>query len=327
MGEFGLIKLLANIVAETKNGQDVSASNLLIGIGDDTAGWKEDGSIQLATVDSLIQDVHFNLNTISWEELGYKAVAVNLSDIAAMGGVPKYCLVSLGLPGEIEVNDIKDLYYGMKGLANQFDVAIAGGNVSSAGKIMITVTVLGNVTGAVALLRSAAVKGDKIAITGYTGLSAAGMRMLKEDLHFTSEASALFRQAHLRPVPRIREGQVLLQHGVRAAIDISDGLVADLKHVCETSKVSALINKESIPIHTMLEAYFPEEHYQLALTGGEDYELLFTAPDYVLENVTRTLSCSIFVIGEIIGGTQGKVSVIDKQGRELSFGQSGWEHF
>ena len=102
LGEFGLIELLADIVDKTKNPQNASWRQLLIGIGDDAAAWQDDGSIQLATTDSLVQDTHFDLNITGWEELGWKAIAVNLSDIAAMGGVPRYALVSLALPGELE---------------------------------------------------------------------------------------------------------------------------------------------------------------------------------------------------------------------------------
>ena len=143
LGEFGLIELLADIVDKTKNPQNASWRKLLIGIGDDAAAWQDDGSIQLATTDSLVQDTHFDLNITGWEELGWKAIAVNLSDIAAMGGVPRYALVSLALPGELETDSLAGLYQGMAHIANEFGVAIVGGNVASAGKTMITVIVLG----------------------------------------------------------------------------------------------------------------------------------------------------------------------------------------
>jgi len=327
LGEFGLIELLADIVDRTKNPQDSSWQRLLIGIGDDAAAWQGDSSIQLATTDSLIQDTHFDLNITTWEELGWKAIAVNLSDIAAMGGIPKYALISLALPGELETDCISSLYQGMAQIANQFGVAIIGGNIASASRTMITVTVLGSLESKSALTRSAAVPGDQVAVTGYTGLSAAGLKMLKQKLSFDAETSRLLRRAHLQPTPRINEGQVLLRHGVKAAIDISDGLIADLTHICKASKVSARINKDSVPIHPILQSNFKSDCQQLALSGGDDYELLFTASSQIINQVKQTTSCPVTVIGEITEGTPGQVTLIDAAGKSIPWRQGGWEHF
>ncbi|MFC1909014.1 thiamine-monophosphate kinase [Chloroflexota bacterium] len=138
LGEFGLINLLAGMLPNTQKKQ------LIIGVGDDAAAWYSDDSIQLATVDSLIQDVHFSLSTTSWQELGWKALAVNLSDIAAMGGIPRYALISLALPGNTEVEDVAALYRGMIELAQQVDVTIVGGDTCRAPMVSVTVTVLGS---------------------------------------------------------------------------------------------------------------------------------------------------------------------------------------
>jgi len=327
LGEFGLIELLADIVDRTRNPGYISWQRLLIGIGDDAAVWQGDSSIQLATTDSLIQDTHFDLNITTWEELGWKAIAVNLSDIAAMGGIPGYALISLALPGELETDCISSLYQGMAQIANKFGVAIVGGNIASASKTMITVTVLGSLKSKSALTRSAAVPGDQVAITGYPGLSAAGLKMLKQKLSFDSETSQLLRQAHLQPTPRINEGQVLLRHKVRAAIDISDGLIADLTHICKASKVSARINKDSVPIHPILKSKFKSDCQQLALSGGEDYELLFTASSQVINQVKQAISCPITVIGEITEGTPGQVTLSDASGKNIPWERGGWEHF
>jgi len=327
LGEFGLIELLADIVDRTKNLQDTSWQRLLIGIGDDAAAWQRDSSIQLATTDSLVQDTHFDLNITTWDELGWKAVAVNLSDIAAMGGIPMFALISLALPGELETDCISSLYQGMAQIANKFGVAIVGGNIASASKTIITVTVLGSLKSKSALTRSAAVPGDRVAITGYPGLSAAGLRMLKQKLSFDSETSKLLRQAHLQPTPRIDEGQILLRHKVRAAIDISDGLIADLAHICKASKVSARINKDLVPIHPILQYNFKSDCQQLALSGGEDYELLFTASSQIINQVKQAISCPVTVIGEITEGTPGQVTLSDASGKNIPWQQGGWEHF
>lgn len=327
LGEFGLIELLAGIVNKSKNAQTASWQQLLIGIGDDAAAWKVDSSIQLATTDSLVQDTHFDLNITTWEELGWKAIAVNLSDIAATGGVPQYALVSLTLPGELETDCISSLYQGMVQIANQFGVAIAGGNIASASKAMINVTVLGSLKSVLPLTRSAAIPGDQIAVTGYLGLSAAGLRMLKHKLSFDTETSQLLRRAHLQPTPRVNEGQILLQQRVKAAIDISDGLVADLTHICKASKVSATIKKNLVPIHPAVRANFKSDCQQLALSGGEDYELLFTASSQIIDRVNQAISCPVTVIGEITGGTPGQVTIIDAAGKSIPWQQAGWEHF
>ena len=327
LGEFGLIRLLADIVDKTKNLQNASWRKLLIGIGDDAAAWQDDGSIQLATTDSLVQDTHFDLNITGWEELGWKAIAVNLSDIAAMGGIPKYALVSLALPGELETDCIVGLYQGMAHIANEFGVAIAGGNIASADKTMITVTVLGRLEGKHALTRSAAIPGDRVAVTGYLGVSASGLRMLKQNLNLDAETSNLLRQAHLQPTPRVTEGQTLLHQGVRAAIDVSDGLIADLAHICKASQVSARIREKLVPIHPVVQATFKADCRQLALAGGEDYELLFTATNQVIEQVKQAVSCPVTVIGEITEGMPGQVTLIDTAGKSIGWQKAGWEHF
>jgi thiamine-monophosphate kinase len=327
VGEFGLIALLAEIIEKTKDSKDSSWQQLVVGIGDDSAAWHTSGALQLATTDSLVQDTHFDLNKTTWEELGWKAIAVNLSDIAAMGGTPEYALVSLALPGELEIDNVSSLYRGMAKIACRFGVTIAGGNIASAEKTVINITVLGSLESTSMLTRSAAVPGDQIAVTGYTGLSAAGLRMLKQNMKFDTETTKLFREAHLTPMPRIDEGQILLHRSVKAAIDISDGLIADLKHVCESSKVSARIDLEALPVHTALKSNFKSDYLQLVLAGGEDYELLFTASSMIMTRLRKTMPCPVTVIGEITGGNPGQVELVDANANTVPVEKSGWEHF
>ena len=327
LGEFGLIELLADIVDKNKNPQDASWQRLLIGIGDDTAAWRCENAAQLATTDSLIQDTHFDLDIISWEELGWKAIAVNLSDIAAMGGIPTYALISLALPGELDTDCVSKLYKGMAKIAVRFGVAIAGGNIAAAGKTMISVTVLGDLDSDSMLTRSAAVPGDQVAVTGCLGLSAAGLKMLEQKLSFDAETTQLLREAHLTPMPRIDEGQILLHRGVKAAIDISDGLIADLTHICQASKVSARINENAVPIHPAVQDNFKSDCRQLALSGGEDYELLFTADSQIINRLKKTMPCPVTVIGEITKDKSGQVTLIDAGGKTIPWQKAGWEHF
>jgi thiamine-monophosphate kinase len=327
LGEFGLIALLAEIVDGTRDPKDSSWQRLVVGIGDDAAAWQAAGAVQLATTDSLVQDTHFDLSIITWEELGWKAIAVNLSDIAAMGGTPEYALVSLALPGELDIDNVSSLYRGMAKIASRYGVAIAGGNIASADKTMINITILGSVESNSMLTRSATVPGDQIAVTGYLGLSAAGLIMLKQNLKFDAESTQLFREAHLTPMPRVDEGQILLHRSVKAAIDISDGLIADLAHICQASKVSARINQNSLPIHPALKANFKSDYLQLALAGGEDYELLFTASNMIMTRLRKTMPCPVTVIGEITGGKPGQVEIIGADGKTIPLEKTGWEHF
>jgi len=320
LGEFGLIELLAEIATKSRS------KPLLVDIGDDAAAWRSEAGVQLATSDALIQDVHFTLSTTTWQELGWKALAVNLSDIAAMGGAPQYALVSLGLPGDTEVEHMAQLYKGMAELARLFDVAIIGGDVVAAPLVVLNLAVVGSAQGNI-LTRSAASPGQRIAVTGYLGASGGGMAMLKRGLQFDDETTASLRQAHLKPYPRVVEGQLLARHGVRAAIDLSDGLASDLAKLCKASKVGARLFLDQIPIHPSVRNSFRDDYLNLALAGGEDYELLFTGSTEVMDKVKESLPCPLSVIGDIVSDEPGKVTLLDEQGKEIKLEEEGWEHF
>ena len=329
LGEFGLIDRLAEMVAGSRDNKLAPWQQLVVGIGDDTAAWHGDTSIQLATTDTLTQDVHFTLSTTSWQELGWKALAVNLSDIAAMGGMPRYALVSLSLPGHTEAEDVAALYRGMIELAQRFEVAIVGGNVSSAPLVSITITVIGSAGngGKRILTRSTARPGDKVAVTGTLGTAAAGLEMLTNQLQFSREDTALLRDAFLSPLPRIAEGHLLVGRGVETAIDISDGLVADLGHVCKASRVCARVEVDRLPVHPAVKDNFGDKAVGLALSGGEDYELLFTASAEVIDGIKKVASCPVTVIGEITADTAGEVNIVDITGNSFNLPETGWDHF
>jgi len=329
LGEFGLIDLLAKMAYGARDNQRASWQQLIIGIGDDAAAWRGDTSTQLATIDSFIQDVHFSLGATSWEDLGWKAMAVNLSDIAAMGGIPRYALVSLALPGHTEVEDITALYRGMIELTQQFEVAIVGGDTSSAPLVAINITILGSTRGQDKhiLTRSTARPGDKVAVTGELGAAAAGVEMLNRKLRFSPEANASIKKAFLRPCPRIAEGQLLIAQGVKTAIDISDGLIQDLSRICKASRVGARIEIDRVPIPPKVKANFGDKALELALSGGEDYELLFTAGTEVIDKVKKAAACPVTVIGEIVADETGKITLVDKEGKPFNLDKTGWEHF
>ncbi len=329
LGEFGLIELLTKVIEENQTSRIIQSREPFISIGDDAAAWYCNETTELITVDSIIQGVHFAMDITGWYELGWKALAVSLSDIAAMGGTPRYALVSLGLPENTEVNDVINLYMGMVELGNRFETSIIGGDTIKAPLIVVSTTAFGSIQGQIkqALTRSTARSGDKIAVSGYLGGAAAGMEMLTRKAQFSEEDSNSLKKTFLKPLPRIIEGQILLQNGVKAAIDISDGLISDLNHICRASKVGAQIEVELVPVNPVAKANFGEEALEMALSGGEDYELLFTASIDTIRKVEKEISCPITVIGEITADNMSKITLVDKQGNELKLARKGWQHF
>jgi thiamine-monophosphate kinase len=179
------------------------------------------------------------------------------------------------------------------------------------------------------LTRSTAAPGDVIAVTGYLGASAAGMAMLERGTRLFQEDENIIttlREAHLKPRPRVAEGQILAHHGVKAAIDLSDGLVSDLGKLCKASGVGARLFINQIPIHPMVRNNLADDSINLALSGGEDYELLFTAPNEVVKKICTEISCPVTVIGEVIAKPK-RVRTIDEHGNEIKLEKEGWEHF
>ena len=326
LGEFGLIDLLAKMIRE-KGADRLGPGRPVIGIGDDAAAWRGDASIQLATVDTMMQDVHFSLDTITWPELGWKSLAINLSDITAMGGVPAYALVALALPAETPVDTVTKIYQGLIDCAREFKLAIVGGNVSRAPQISVTITVLGSSPDNKILRRDKARPGDLIAVTGFLGSAGGGREMLMKKLELKPKATKYLRDAFLHPVPRLAAGQLLVRRGIAAAIDVSDGLLADLRHVCEASRVAARVDISRLPIHEMLKASFGEKALELALAGGEDYELLFTGSAKKIDRIKAEIDCPVTVIGKIAAGEAGKIYLVDAQGRPVKIKKSGWSHF
>ena len=318
LGEFGLIELFEKILGSP-------GDEVLVGIGDDAAAWRTDDQIQIATTDALIENVHFTLSNISWRELGWKALAVNLSDIAAMGGRPKYAIVSLGLPGDTEVESLVELYEGMAELARLHNVAVIGGDVVAAPLVMLSPAVMG--TAENILTRSSAVARDQIAVTGLLGASAAGLVMVQRGLKFDDKTASPLREAHVKPHPRLKEGQILMRNEVKAAIDISDGLVSDLAKLCKASGVGARLFANDIPIHPLVRTAFNEDSLNLALSGGEDYELLFTGSMEVIAKVKGLMPCPVTVIGEITSYEPGTVRLFDEHGNDVELEREGWEHF
>ncbi len=321
IGEFELIDKIKNLTGPQPG--------LILGIGDDACAWQNDAAITLAATDSLVENVHFDLEINSWQDLGWKALAVSLSDLAAMGAKPQAALVSLALTEKTLVESVLEFYRGLLEIAGVFKVAIAGGNVSSASQVNITITVTGTGDGADRILkRSEARAGQKIAVTGFPGSAAAGLWLLKNRPGNVNATHTRLKQSFLRPFPRITESEFLVKTGVKTAIDTSDGLLADLKHILNSSRLSANIDADILPASHLTRASFTKNQaLDMVLTGGEDYELLFTASHSMIQEVSSSLNVPVTVIGDIIEGPPGKINLLGEAGNKLQLARNGWRHF
>jgi thiamine-monophosphate kinase len=212
-------------------------------------------------------------------------------------------------------------------LAEKHDVEIAGGDTCKSPVLSITITVFGIGQENHLLRRSTARAGDVVAVTGIVGSAAAGLDMLRNKLKFDQEEEDSLKNAFLRPQPRVAEGQLAIKHGVAAGIDISDGLLADLGHICTESGVGARIDIDQLPIHQAVRENFGDRAVELALTGGEDYELLLTAPAGSVDNLKQEASCPVTIIGEIVAGKPDEIALVDKSGKPFRINGAGWEHF
>ncbi len=293
--------------------------SIVRGIGDDAAiATIPAGRHLVLTTDLLAEGIHFDLRTASFEDVGYKAAMANLSDAAAMGARPEHILVALAVPASTTEANILRLYRGLMAACRPYRVSLIGGDTSaSAHGLFISVTVTGTVPAGTALLRSGARVGDAIYVTGTLGDSRAGLALLSRRTRAgASRLAAAARRfligRHRRPIAHCRFGQLLSTNRLAtAAIDISDGLSGDLRHICEESRTGALLDLRLLPISAACRAYAKAERcdaMQLALAGGEDYELLFTvAPQHQarIERLARNRGSRITRIGTIRPRSEG----------------------
>ena len=336
IGEFGVIERLNRMVVRRRAGNEaVRAFPLLVDTGDDTAVWQAGEGRELFTTDTMVEGVHFTRKTTPWRELGWKAIASNISDVASMGGLPTYALITLGLPPETMVSHIEEMYRGMLEIGEEYGMGVVGGDIVRSPVFFVT-TALTGVTQSPPLLRSTARPGDAVAVSGWLGSSAGGLRLmlnpeLAEVTDATEGAPEFLRNAHRRPAPAVQAGQILSHAGIETAMDVSDGLVDDLGKLCAASVVAARINASAVPTHPLLRQQFPDECLSLALGGGEDYVLLFTGPPDVMEPLIPQLGEGAAVIGSIVPpeelASPGRVAVLDNSGREIPLSGGGWDHF
>ena len=331
IGEFGLIERLNRMVVERgRANEGVRSFPLLVDTGDDTAVWQTTDGRELFTTDTMVESVHFTRETTPWLELGWKAVAANISDVASMGGVPTYALITLGLPPETLIADIEEMYRGMLKIGDEYGMAIVGGDIVSSPVLFVT-TALAGVTFRRPMLRSNARPGDLVAVSGYVGSSGGGLRLMLERPDSTGEAADFLREAHRRPVPAVEQGLALAQAGIVAAMDVSDGLADDLGKLCAASGVAARVWASSVPVHPMVRSEFPDDNLALALGGGEDYVLLFAGPPEIVEPLSATLGRGSAVVGVMEAAQDGfagyRVTVVDDDGADAPVPALGWDHF
>jgi len=322
LGEFGLID---RIRRRTPIGRGVR-----IGIGDDAAWVENSSGSSLVTADLLIEGVHFNLHWTSLFDLGYKALAVNLSDIAAMGGVPAYVILSLGIPANFDSEQIEAFYRGFNALAMKCGVALVGGDTNVAKALIVSVCVIGHAPYR-PIRRNSAKVGDDIYITGTVGDSALGLYMLQRRMPGLKRPPlAKLLARHHRPTPRLDAGAELAKNRLATAmIDVSDGLMRDLEHICRASGTGATIWAERLPLSRAYQTLADKVGTGYALSGGEDYELLFCArPRHRgrIHDLAQRLHLPMTRIGVCARSADGLV-VINAVGKPVSVRLKGHDHF
>ena len=325
LGEFGLIDKLSKIVGKT-------SGQVMVGIGDDCAAIEipspkhqitnntkiqnsKSKTLLLITTDTLVENTHFKQGKVSFQALGYKALAVNVSDIAAMGGIPTCALVTIGANKKLDVKNIEELYKGIKKLAKKHKIQIIGGDTVQAKDFMISITLIGEVEKECLLTRAGAKVGNAILVTGSFGGPAAEK--------YESRKLKAFRQSSGQVVSRKLEARIIAKSRMASAmIDSSDGLVRSVLEICKASQVGARIFLGSVPIAKGATL----EH---ALYGGEEYELVFIVPKpkaaKLAKLVQRKAKTKVKIVGEVVAKKQ-KVRLIDDFG-DISVPKEGFEHF
>lgn len=319
-GEFDLIARYFNRYRTAR--QDVQ-----LGIGDDCALLTVTDKQQIAvSTDTLVEGIHF-LKTISPADLGYKALAVNLSDLAAMGADPAWVSLALTLP-EVNTDWLEAFSDSLFDQLDYYGMQLIGGDTTR-GPLSMTLTIQGLIPTGRALLRSGARVGDWIFVTGTLGDSAAGLAILQNRLDIDDDkARAALVKRHLRPTPRVLQGQALRQLA-NSAIDISDGLISDLRHILKASDCGARLDLDAIPFSAEMQQHVePEQALKWALTGGEDYELCFTVPEInrgALEVALAHLGVRFTCVGQIMPLSEG--IKYQRSGETVELEWQGFDHF
>lgn len=328
VGEFGFLNFL-------RLSQKALRDPVVVGLGDDAAVLRPPSGWDLVfTTDLLIEGRHFEWNYFSAFEVGAKAAAVNISDAAAMGAKPLAFVVSLALPADTKMKTLLQFYSGLQGWADAYGAKLVGGDMSLSERWVVNVALLGQVEKGKALTRSKAKVGDALVVTGTLGDAAAGLCALREPGKASSDVEEILKRRQTAPTPRFTVGRWLASRGAaHACLDLSDGLAGDVHRLAEASGVGVEIHEEALPVSAALSAYAKatgRSSLELALRGGEDYELLFTVPLEKLSWVLRELPAQTGVecrpIGRVVAASKG-VSLILRDGKRRKLLAEGFDHF
>ena len=346
LGEFALIERIRAALPPPDGA-------LLVGVGDDAAVWPSGDGFVIATTDTMVAGVHFLPDHVAWQDVGWKALAVNVSDVAAMGGLPTFALVTLALPTATRLDVVDAIYEGLGECAATYDVTIAGGDIVRADELAITVALCGTSARAsdgspMLLRRDAARAGDLVAVTAPLGNAAGGLRVLREMLDTgerpprSSDGSVekapgdprlALVESHVHPWPRVDAGTLAVQAGIRCGMDISDGLVQDLGHICRASNVAVEVRADDVPIDDALRERYADAR-ALALSGGEDYELLLVGGEGALRLADSALrrhlglpDVQLHIVGSVVvADGSPRVRVVDASGEPIELDAEGWDH-
>jgi len=314
-----------DLIAKIKKEFLFENPDILVNIGDDSAVLNFSGKKLFLTKDILVEDIHFKLSFNPPYYLGRKSLAVNLSDLAAMGAKPSYALLGLCLSHKIDEGWIGEFLKGFKSMCEEFDVHLIGGDISSSKKVFISVTLIGQ--GDKIIERKGAKPGDIIFVSGFLGNASYGLNLLKKGIKLGENRKFdFFIKAFLDPKPKVKLGERLKAKDVASSmIDISDGLSVDLFNLCEASNVGAVIYQNKLPVSNHLLSEKIKEKYNFVLHGGEDYELLFTVPAFKFKEISDFKE-KVTLIGYITERDKG-IKIIDFKGKETFLEKKGYEHF
>jgi thiamine-monophosphate kinase len=311
IGEFKLINKLTNIL-------DIKDKNVIVGFGDDCACVKVNKELLIFTADIQVENQHFLKDKIKPEDLGWKLVSVNVSDVVACGGVPKWGIISIAVPKDINVKWIENVYKGIKKALSYYKFDIIGGNTSASDKIILDLFLTGKTKRFIS--RAGAKEGHVLFLSGETGLSRAGLELLLMNKKRYESFEKKLIEKHLKPLARI-DLQKIIEKYAESCIDISDGLVGDLGHISKMSNVKIVLDKSKILVHPLLEKYcikYNKNPYDYILYGGEDYQLAFTVKE---ENKEKIKNC--YEVGWI---DTGRGVYLLENGKKVHLKEKGFEH-
>ena len=318
--------LIKRITAIFQNG---NGNPPFLGIGDDAACIQLGDRTLIVTTDAMSENFHFRIGQIPWVDIGWKAVVSNQSDIAAMGGVPLYAVTTIGIPKTVTAEEVESLYTGMMGALEEFGGVCIGGDTVTSDSLFVSVTLIGEAGldkegNPLIFRRNRALPDDIVAVTGPLGGAAGGLAAIEQSI--TLDASGPLRTFHLHPEPRVYEGGLLAKLGVVCAMDISDGLAGDLEKIATASGLSAVIQADDVPMPNELVDLFPNDALTMALSGGEDYELLFTASAPTMDRALKRLP-NARAIGRMTKhlATKDRVTIISGSGETMKIERMGWD--